>query len=667
MRHVVIGTAGHIDHGKSALVQALTGIDPDRLKEEKARGITIDLGFAHAQVGDAMMAFVDVPGHERFVRNMLAGVTGIDAVMLVVAADESVMPQTREHFAICRLLGVRSGIVVLSKRDLADAEMLELAQLEVRDLVKGSFLQGAPVVPVSARTGEGLDALKLTLSRVASHADVRRTDGPMRLPIDRAFSVRGFGTVVTGTLVSGRLTVDQTVTLLPADTAVRVRGLQVHGATHDIAMAGQRVAVNLADVEVGDLGRGDVLVTPGAFTPTTRCDVVFDLLGEARPLAHGTRVRFHQGTREALGRVAISRTIEPRPLIPVSPPTATAATVEVRPGGRAYARVRLESPVVVTRGDRFVLRAYSPPMTIGGGVILDPVPPRSGIRTADGQARFAALDIEPGIAPGAPAPDMPASAASGDASRRATERLLSEADLAGLTVSSLVSRLGLTPREADLLAQTLVHERRAVRIHDLLLSVAAYESATTKLLALVAAHHRTQPDSEGLPREEARDRLGVAPRVFDHVLQALSADRRVIARDRLAMPSHKVRVPDADEALVARLEQAIKDGGLKPPEVPELATHTGLSPQIAERAVAMLLRQKKLVKLGSCVFHEDALQRLREDMQALKAQTPDGRAVVDVGTFKARYDISRKYAIPLLEYLDRERVTRRLGDQRIVL
>jgi selenocysteine-specific elongation factor len=404
MRHIVIGTAGHIDHGKSTLVQALTGIDPDRLKEEKARGITIDLGFAHCQIGDTRVAFVDVPGHERFVRNMLAGATGIDAVLLVVAADESVMPQTREHFAICRLLGVGTGVIALTKSDAADAETRAIARAEVADLAAGSFLERAAIVDVSARTGDGLDQLRAALIAVAANAPARSTDGPMRLPIDRAFSMKGFGTVVTGTLVSGALQVDDEVDLLPAGRRVRIRGLQVHGARVRDAESGQRVAVNLDGVDTAEIERGDLLATPGVFTHTLVADVEIDVLPDTKPLTHGTRVRVHHGTREALARVGVvDRTITP--------------------GTRAHARLRLESPLVMTRDDRFVLRAYSPMITIAGGRVLDPHPPRTALRTAAARARFTAL-----------APESPFAAAA---------LMLEESGREGLPLSALTGRLGL--------------------------------------------------------------------------------------------------------------------------------------------------------------------------------------------------------------------------------
>ena len=373
MQHVIVGTAGHIDHGKSSLVLALTGTDPDRLREEKERGITIDLGFAHTTEQDTVLSFVDVPGHERFVRNMLAGVGGMDLVMLHVASDESVMPQTREHFEICRLLSVPAGLVVITKSDLADAGMLDVVRLEIQELVSGSFLEGAPVVAVSARTGEGIPALRRTLADLASTTRRRTSDGPPRLPIDRVFSMKGFGTVVTGTLLTGRLAHDDELVLQPSGRVVKVRGLHVHGKAQGEAVAGQRVAVNLSGVEVADITRGETLTSTDAVTVTRHADVQIELLPTARQLKHGARVRFHQGTRELLGRIVL--------------PDAT----HLEPGASACVRIHLDAPAALVRGDRFILRAYSPLATIAGGTILDPLPPRRGVRTAAGIARLRRL------------------------------------------------------------------------------------------------------------------------------------------------------------------------------------------------------------------------------------------------------------------------------------
>src|SRR5688572_517142 len=424
MKHVVIGTAGHIDHGKSALVQALTGTDPDRLKEEKARGITIELGFAHTAEGDVTLSFVDVPGHERFVRNMLAGVGGMDVVMLVVAADESVMPQTREHFEICRLLQVPAGLVVLTKADLVDADTLDVVRLEVHELVTGSFLEHAPILAVSARTGAGLSELRRTLARLAAGVPERPYSGLPRLPIDRVFSIRGFGTVVTGTLVAGRICQDDEPLLLPSGRLVKVRGVQVHGEACTTALAGQRVAVNLSGVEVGDIARGETLTAADAVTVTRRADVMIELLPSARALRHGARVRFHQGTRELPGRAALAGT-------------------EIGPGTSGFARIHLEAPASLVRGDRFILRASSPLRTIGGGTVLDPLPLRRGVRTAAAAARFARLSTGVGGAVLAMIDDM---------------------GLAGLPITQLGSRAGVPPEHHAALVDDLERAGHVSRI-----------------------------------------------------------------------------------------------------------------------------------------------------------------------------------------------------------
>jgi selenocysteine-specific elongation factor len=637
MRSIVIGTAGHIDHGKSALVRALTGTDPDRLKEEQARGITIDLGFAHWQAGDVNLAFVDVPGHERFVKNMLAGAGGVDIAMLVVAADESVMPQTREHFQICRLLEIPAGLIVLTKADLADADTMELAKLEVRELAAGSFLAEAPLVAVSSRTGEGLDELRHTLLDLAALVRERNGNGQVRLPIDRVFSVKGFGTVVTGTLVSGTIREETELVVLPRERVVKVRGLQVHGHREAEAGPGNRVAVNLGGVEVGDLARGDTLCTRGAFEPTQRLDAVIELLGEARPLRHGSRVRFHQGTTELLGRVAVAAARgEQSPL------------VEVAPGGSAYIRLRLEAPAILTRGDRFILRAYSPSVTIGGGVVLDPHPPRVGVRTAAGLGRFRRLDGAEGIA----------------SAEAAVLVFVEERGESGLRVASLVSRAGLDPSTADACTRRLTENGQVVRVADLLVSQAVLQSLGDRLLAALKAHHDAQPLSEGLAREEARERLfgRSSGHVFEHVLATLAANHQVVVRDRLALAAHRVSLSNEDSRIRDGIEQVMKGAGLAPPDMATLQGLVGASAAAVDRVSGLLVRQKRLVKLDALLFHVDALTRLKDDVRALKQN-----ARVDVPAFKERYGITRKFAIPLLEYLDRERVTRRVGDARVVL
>ena len=682
MKSVVIGTAGHIDHGKSALVRALTSIDPDRLKEEQERGITIDLGFAHWQADGINFAFVDVPGHERFVKNMLAGVGGFDAVLLVVAADESVMPQTREHFEICRLLRIPAGLVVLTKADLVDADTIELVRLEVRDLVAGSFLERAPIVPVSSRTGAGLDALRAALVSLGRDVQARPAAGTARLPIDRVFTMKGFGTVVTGTLVSGQIGLDDELEVLPQHRRVKVRGIQVHGARQERATAGQRVALNLGGVETSDLSRGHTLLTPGSLDVTTRLDAVVEVVAGGKPLRHGTRVRFHQGTSEVLGRVAIAGTVdeassevrpsagsgrgelvEPRsPTSEVRPSTGSGrgghlASAEMPPGGRAYIRLRLELPAVVTRGDRYILRAYSPPMTIAGGEVLDPRPARGGIRNAEARQRFACLD------PTASArPDD-----RGSADERALGVMIEEAGVAGLPAGAATSRAGLSPAAARAATDRLLHAGAIVQAGDRLVGGTRARALAGQLVKALEDYHREQPLSEGMSREEVRERLfgPAGPALFDLVVANLVTSKQIVARDRLALAGHTLALTPAEEQAREAIERAFREGGLKPPDADALAAIAHGDRDLADRMVKLLMRQKVLAKVDTLLFHAEALRGLREDVAALKRQAPGAR--LDVGAFKDRYGITRKYAIPLLEYLDRERVTRRVGDVRVVI
>jgi selenocysteine-specific elongation factor len=628
--NLVVGTAGHIDHGKSSLVMALTGIDPDRLKEEKARGITIELGFAHTTIGDTRVAFVDVPGHERFVRTMLAGVGGIDCVLLIVASDESVMPQTREHFDICRLLRISRGIIVLTKADLTDVETRALVRADVAELVKGSFLEHAPVIDVSATTGEGLDRLRAAIAAETGHAAGRPVDGAARLPIDRAFTMKGFGTVVTGTLVSGAVSVDDELVIEPGGKRAKVRGVQVHGRAAPRAVAGQRTAINLGGVELADVSRGETLIAQGTLSVTRRVDAEIDLLPGTKPLKHGARVRLHNGTAEVLGRVSIA-----------------GHATEIGAGESALVRVRLERPAVITRGDRFILRAYSPPVTIGGGVVIDPAPTRAGIRSDAGRASLDALK---------------------STDQSAIVSMISAAGLAGIETSSIVSRAGIKPGDVSALQNALVPAGVTV-VGDRLLMRAAIEKAERDLLALVAAHHKANAMSDGLPREEARGKIfaRVAPTVFETVVDQLKTRKALVGAERLALPAHKPTVAGADDRVRAAIIEAYRAGGLTPPDAATIQGQAKVPGPIVEKLTALLLREKVLVKLDTVVFHAGALQTLKDEVRAMKDAAPGGRATVDVAAFKDRYGVSRKFAIPLLEYLDRERVTRRTGDVRLVL
>ena len=628
MQHVIVGTAGHIDHGKSSLVLALTGTDPDRLREEKERGITIDLGFAHTTEQDTVLSFVDVPGHERFVRNMLAGVGGMDLVMLHVASDESVMPQTREHFEICRLLSVPAGLVVITKTDLAEPGMLDVVGLEIQELVSGSFLEGAPVVAVSARTGEGIPALRRTLADLASTTRRRTSDGPPRLPIDRVFSMKGFGTVVTGTLLSGRLTHDDELVLQPSGRVVKVRGLHVHGKSQGEAVAGQRVAVNLSVVEVADITRGETLTSTDAVTVTRHADVQIELLPTARQLKHGARVRFHQGTREVVGRIVL--------------PDAT----HLEPGASACVRIYLDAPAALVRGDRFILRAYSPLATIAGGTILDPLPPRRGVRTAAGIARLQRLR---------------------QSEQDAVTAAIDEAGLCGLPLPQLSGRMGVASNQRQALVERLLYASLASEIGGTLVAASRLSAVEEAVVAAVTRYHAGHPLEDGMPREEARERLFArAPLpVFEHVLRVLTDRKRIIARDRIALAGHNVALTHDEARARDAMVETLRAAKLTPPDPSMLATQIGVPLEVVTRIATLLVRRSELVRAGDLLFHESAMKQLKSEIQSLKQSGVTD--TIDVASFKDRYNITRKYAIPLLEYLDRERVTKRVGDGRKIL
>ncbi len=649
MKTVVVGTAGHIDHGKSALVQALTGTDPDRLKEEQARGITIDLGFAHAAIGDVQLAFVDVPGHERFVRNMLAGAGGIDAVLLVVAATESVMPQTREHFEICRLLGLDRGLIALTKADLADAEMVALSTSDVRDLVAGSFLEGAPIVPVSARTGRGLDDLRRELAALAGHRPRQHRAGVVRLPVDRVFTIKGFGAVVTGTLVSGAIAVGETLTILPQGDVVRVRGLQVHGQVATVVAAAQRVAVNVAGVDAAHLHRGMTLATPGAVAVTSRADVHLRLLDGARPLPHGRRIRVHHGTTEVLARISVAATR-------AGSAGAWAAArsgdvrIEVPPGGEALARLRFETPIVLTRGDRLVVRAASPVTTIGGARVLDPEPGAGGVRRTAALARFRQLDA--------------------DDADGVVDLFLAESAGQGLDAAALVRRAGLDHDQARAALAGRVAAAQATVVGTRVFAASVVQDVRARIEPEIAAYHRAHPDEPGIPRETLRGRVadGAAPELFEAVLDELGAGGRTRGTERVALASHRPGVSAGDARLRESIEGRLRAASLAPPDPATLAAELGVPDTEILRAIRALAQDGRLVLVGTLVFHREALARLRAEVAALRHGQPAGaRVTLDVAVFKTSHALTRKYAIPLLEWLDRERVTRRIGDVRIVL
>lgn len=615
MRNIIVGTAGHIDHGKTALVRALTGIDTDRLEEEKRRGISIDLGFAHLDLSSTVrIGFVDVPGHERFVKNMLAGVGGIDLVLLVVAADESIKPQTREHFDICRLLGIPAGLVALTKADLVDSDVLGLARLEVEEFVAGSFLENAPVVAVSSTTGAGLDELRARLLELANQVPAKDASRHFRLPIDRSFSMRGFGTVVTGTLVSGTVAKEQEIEVHPDGRRLRVRGIQVHGQAAERALAGQRTALNVAGAEPSQLARGMVLAEPGRFQPTRSVDCLLELLPSAKPLKNRVPVHFHAGTAEVEAQARLF------------------GVVSLAPGERTCARLVLREPLLLLPGDRFIIRMFSPVVTIGGGTVIDITGHRYR-RGEDAAARLKGFGVP----------------------------LLVRESKFGLGLPDLVARTGLMPAEIE---QSANSERLAALRHPQfwLVDREWLRATLTRIANLLRAYHRQNPLLAGMQKQELRSRElpGAPPFLLDALIEQASG---IVAEgDTVRLATHKVVLQHDEAQASGAIEKAFQDAGLTVPALNEVLAKSGVEPARARSLLQILLRQRQLIKIADdLVFHRAAIDALRDRLAPHKGER------LSVGQFKDLAGISRKYAIPLLEYLDRERLTRRDGDERIVL
>jgi selenocysteine-specific elongation factor len=644
MKSIIIGTAGHIDHGKTALVKALTGIDADRLEEEKRRGITIDLGFAHLELaapgGERLrLGFIDVPGHERFVRNMLAGVGGIDLVLLVVAADESIKPQTREHFEICRLLSIPRGITVITKADLVDEETLNVVRLEIEDFVRGSFLDAnrSPIVAVSALKGTGLDDLKREIARLAAEVPTRDTEALFRLPIDRVFSMKGFGVVITGTLIAGKVKKEEEVEIFPTRKRARVRGVQVHGATTDQASAGQRTALNLAGVQLEDLARGMTLAAPGTLEPTQRIEVQISLLKDAKPLKNRARVHLHAFTSETIAEVTLHEASELK-------------TGELKPGGMAFAQLRTADPVLLLPGDRTILRQFSPVITLGGAVVLDAFPVEKQKQKTKKDARLAFLKTV------------------ADASRSKADALLARIARRGqdgLSLAATVRETGLTASALQPLIAGLTQQKQIIRAGDFLLATDAFRKAWESTIATLNAFHKANPLVAGISKEELRERLGLHQTVMETLLVELVRDKKAeVAGEQVRLAGRGIELKDEEAKAKEQIERAFAAAGLKVPLMKDVLDALPVDKVRAQKLVTLLLRDRVLVKLADeLVFHQSALQELRRVVAQQKAKSPK----IDVGQFKDLIGVTRKYAIPLLEYLDRERVTRRVGDERVIL
>jgi len=631
VRHLIIGTAGHVDHGKTVLVEKLTGTNTDRLKEEKERGISIELGFTSLTLNNGQVAgIIDVPGHERFIKNMLAGVGGIDMVMLVIAADEGVMPQTREHLDIIQLLQINKGVVVITKIDLVDEELLELVREDVRDFTSRTVLAGAPVVEVSSFTGQGLNQLRAAITEVAETIPPRPESGLPRIPIDRVFSITGFGTVVTGTLVSGRLQVGANVEIYPQGIETRIRSLQVHGQKQDHASAGQRVAVNLTGVETSDIKRGNVLAAPGTLKPWNRIDVKLHLLHSApRSLKNRNRVRVYLGTKEVLSRVIL---LDREELIPADD---------------CYAQLILEELAACVKNDRFVIRSYSPMRTIGGGKVIDPV--------ARKHKRFRPEVIE-----------TLKTREKGSPSELAEQFLNQNKTLH--TVEEIRPLTELNLEEKTAILTELAEKNMVKKIEgDPSLYAAAqnYNQWIEEITAMVNEYHRQYPLREGYPKEELRSKKfsQLTSKQFQQLLQTLEKDgylkihpQAVSARDFEPQPNGK------QQKIIEQIEGKFKTAGCQPPGWADICKQIKLDEQQANEILQYLLRKEMLIKVAdNILFHRQALEEAQSLISAFLKENEE----ISIGQARDILKTSRKYTLPLLEYLDSKKITRRVGDMRV--
>lgn len=637
---IIVGTAGHIDHGKTALVKALTGIDTDRLPEEKQRGITIDLGFAELDLGEVRIGFVDVPGHERFIKNMLAGASGIDLVLLVIAADEGVMPQTREHFEICRLLEIRKGLIVLTKKDLVDAELLELVRLETAELVEDSFLDDAPVMAVSAKTGEGLDELKRVLLETAKELPSRNHDVITLLNIDRRFTVKGFGAVVTGTLVSGVINETDELEILPSGKKVRVRGLQTHGKNVKVANAGQRVAVNLSGIDHSEIIRGMVLTERNILRPTQIFDAEVEVLHDAKKaLKSRQRVRAHIGTIEALARVQVLN-----------------ETGEIKKGEKDFAQFRLETPVAAIADEHFIIRSYSPQITIGGGKALDVLAEKHRRKDIDNVRKYLRDFVE--------------------ADYDKAEQLRIFVQTSGKGGASFADLQARTAWRKEILQKAIVEnlERNfIVEAEGLYLARTTFEKLKENTLAEIGSYHQREPLAKGILKETLREKVfGFLPaEIFRTIIGELEKAGKIVSeRDILRLGSHNTELTDDEKAVHERLSHIYKAARFEVPKMEEAfadaLTGTTLQKEDARKIFQLLLNSREIVKISEeFYFAKSAIDELVEKMKGYAGSVSNH--TIDVPKFKELAGVSRKYAIPLLEYFDREKITRRTGDKRLIL
>ncbi len=620
MRYVILGTAGHIDHGKSALVKALTGIDPDRLKEEKERGITIDLGFADLSYPDGLMiGIVDVPGHERLVRNMLAGAGGIDLVLLVIAADEGIMPQSREHLFICDLLKIKSGLIVITKADLVESDWLELMKDEVKNFVKGTFLENAPVVSVSSKTMLNIDVLKEEIWKVALKVEPKPTKGLFRLPIDRVFTLKGFGTVITGTALSGSISVDDVVEILPSNLKSKVRGLHSHGKPIQTAYAGQRVAVNLQGVEKEELKRGDAVVAPGRFIPTKIIDAKTELLQDSPELKNKSLVHFHLATSETIARVILY------------------GRNELKAGETGFCQFRLQDPVVSTSGDRYIIRRFSPVETIGGGEIYDPLPPKRKQK-----------DIH----------EILMTFEKGSLSDKISLKVL-QSGLYGISVMALEGWIKAEIPAIREAIETMKKNGLLLVIEDVLIHRTFFDHFRERVLKSLKDFHTKNPLKPGMPKEELRSTFKIDPRLFSGLIASLKDI--VMEKEIIRLKTFSTVLSQAEETQKSKIIDLLQKNEFQPPSKEELSQSLKLDQKHLSDILKLMVKEGSLVRISDSMYlTSSAYNKMIAALRNFFGKKPE----MTVAEFRDILATTRKYALPILEYLDSNKITLRVGDIR---
>jgi selenocysteine-specific elongation factor len=628
---LILGTAGHIDHGKTSLVKALTGIDTDRLKEEKERGITIELGFAHIDLPqDIKIGIVDVPGHEKFVKQMVAGVTGMDMVALVIAADEGVMPQTREHLEICKLLQVKSGLTVLTKKDMVDEDWLMLVESDVRDFLKGGFLENSPIVKVSSRTGEGIEELKQEIFKIALNCPAKDISGPFRLPIDRIFTIKGFGTVVTGTSISGQIKVGDPVEIMPKRLTSRVRAIQNHGVESEKTTPGARTAINLHSIEKEHIERGDVVSNPGTLLPSFLLDLELHYLSSCeKALKHRAPVRFHVGTTEVMARILLGKD-------------------SIEPGAREFVQIRLDNPVAVLRGDPFVIRSYSPVMTIGGGIILNPLAKKRKKTKPEHWHDLSLL--------------------SSENPHEIILYHLKGSGYRGLTYPEISMRTAIFGKKLEKNIQALLSQNEIIQYESdgiRFLSQQVYKNYLDKVLAELENFHRINPLLPGMSKEELKNRIfpyGVELKIYQKILSDLEKLKKVkIEKDIVSVFAHKVLLKEDMGKIKDDMEMIFKRAGLETPSKDE--AFKKFDDQKTSQEVFDILRREGILIIlkDNVIFHRDNLKNISDKVIAFLKN----KGEINIADFKEiSGGLSRKYMIPILEYLDNQKVTIRVGDIR---